>query len=492
MSKIAIIGSGLGGLSAAGKLAKQGHKVHVYEKLDQAGGRATRYSAEGFTFDMGPSWYMMPQVFDRWFTEMGTDREKLFKLTRLDPQYRVFFYDNDIIDVPVDIKSQHEIFEKYEPGSTKQLEKYLYQAKYKYETALKKYLYENFTNIVQLFDLDFMLKALLWNALGNWQGHIDHFIKHDKLQRLLLWAAIFVGGSPKNLPSLYSLMSYVDLRDGVYYPEEGFHSLVKAMQLVDEQAGVEFHFNSPVDKINVVKGKAQSISVLGKDLSFDIIIANADYYFTEQILLDLEWRQNINWNKKQLSPHTYCVYLGINKEIPELIHHNYYFSERASWDKNFEGIFGKNPSWPENPSFYISCPSKTDPHVAPKGMENLFLLVPVAPGLDDSDKERDLLYTTLIQRLENITRTKLSSHIVHKRIISHRDHISLYNAYKGNSLGLTQSLFQSLFFRNKMHSPKVSNLFYTGHYTQPGTGTPICVISGQIVAQEIEKYVNRS
>jgi len=491
MAKIGIIGSGLGGLSAAGMLAKSGHDVHVFEKLDQAGGRATRYSSEGFTFDMGPSWYMMPKVFDKWFADMGTSREKYYQLKRLDPQYRVFYHDKDVIDIPVSIPKQNKIFEKYEPGSSKKLERYLMQAEYKYNAALKQFLYQNFTNITQLFDLDFITKALLWNALGNWQDHVSHFIKNDKLQRLLLWASIFVGGAPKNLPSLYSLMSYVDLRDGIYYPDDGFHSLVKAMQKVDEDNGVVFHFNEAIQKIDVEKGIAKQLITKSRNHEFDVVIANADYYFTEQILLDLEYRQNIDWSKKQLSPHTFCVYLGVNKGIDKLIHHNYYFADKNTWDKNFDDIFSKNPQWPTETSFYISNPSKTDSHIAPKGSENLFLLVPVAPGLKDTDEQRERISDMVITKLEEITETKIKENIVHKRIISHRDHISLYNAYKGNSLGLTQSLFQSLMFRNKMHSPKVKNLFYTGHYTQPGTGTPICVISGQIVEGEVNKYLSK-
>ncbi|MCA9385063.1 phytoene desaturase [Candidatus Dojkabacteria bacterium] len=485
--KVAIIGAGISGLAVAPILAKKGFEVEVYEKNNQPGGRAMVLEDSGFKFDMGPSWYMMPEIFDQWFAKLGRKREDYFSISKLNPNYRLFFPDDEKITITTDWDELENIFEKYEPGSGVRLRKYLDESEEKYNVAVDKYLSMNFTSLWQLLDFDLLRKAVVWKMWRSWNEHVCKSFKNAKLQKVLLWPAVFLGGSPKNLPSLYSLMSHVDLQQGVFYPDRGFQSLVQAMYEVGTEEGVNYSFNSEVQKIHVKNGKAVSLVVNDSIKEVDLVIGSADYQHIEEHLLPNTEKQFINWDQRVLGPHTFCIYLGISKQLHNLTHHNYYFQEDEEWDDHFSAIFGKK-QWPKNPSVYICCPSKTDNQVAPKGQENIFMLIPVASGLNDTNEEREKLYNYSINILEKVTGDSIQDHVVFKKIISHRDHIELYNAFQGNSLGLAQTLLQTGPFRLKMRHPNISNLFYTGHYTQPGTGTPICVRSGEIVAEEVMKY----
>jgi phytoene desaturase len=285
---------------------------------------------------------------------------------------------------------------------------------------------------------------------------------------------------------MYALMSHVDFNLGVWYPMGGMGETSLAFHKLSEELGVKFRFGEEVRKVIVEKGIVKGVETGKGRIDADLVIMNADYPHAEMELLEKKSRtyDEKYWKKKAIAPSCVLMYLGIDKKIDNLEHHNLYLSD--SWDEHFSSIFDKH-EWPDNPSYYVCCPSKTDPSVAPEGKENLFFLVPVAPGLEDTDQVRERYYKTTLKHLEGLIGEKIMDHVVSKRIVTHRDFSSLYNAYKGTALGLAHTLKQTAVFRPGHRSKKVKNLYYTGQYTHPGIGVPMVIISSQILSKEILK-----
>lgn len=482
--KAIIIGAGFGGLSAAALLAKDGFAVTVFEKNSQPGGRASIYQESGFLFDLGPSWYLMPDVFEKFFAEFNKKPEDFFTLKRLDPAYRIFYGKDDYVDISSDLQKNMDLFESIEPGAALQLSRYLAQSKYQYDVSMKDFLYKDYTSLLSFFNRQMLIEGRKLHVFETLDKYTKRYFKNDKLRKILEYSMVFLGGAPKNTPAIYSLMSHIDFNLGVWYPEGGINRVVQALVTLAESYGACMSYNSPVERIEVVDGRARGVIVNGDLVEADIIIANSDYHHTETVLLEKKFQtySESYWEKRTIAPSAFILCLGYDRKIKGLKHHSLFFDH--DWMKHFDTIF-EDPSWPEHPSYYVSCASKTDSTIVPPGGEALFVLVPVAAGLEDSDDLRARYAEKIITHLGDLLGEDLHNPVVQK-IISHRDFKELFNAYKGTALGLSHTLMQTAVFRPHHQSKKVANLYYTGQYTHPGIGMPMCLISSQLVASNIK------
>lgn len=487
--KIAIIGSGFSGLSAAAYAAKAGHEVHVFEKHDQPGGRARQFTTEqGFVFDMGPSWYWMPDVMDKFFADFGYNTSDFFDLISLNPQFEMIFSDEKM-NIPENFEDLKVLFETIEKGAGVQLEKFMQSAKYKYEVGMQDFVTKPSHSWLEFASPKIAKSALKLNLLTNFRSYVGSYFKDEKLRMLMEFPVIFLGASPKNIPALYSLMNYGGYALGTHYPMGGFYQLVLAMQQVAEKQGAIFHFNKTVEKINTIHNKITSLQINGENITFDTVIASSDYHHTETLLEErLRNYTEGYWQSRTFAPSSLIFYLGINQTIPNLKHHTLFFENDL--DEHIDCIYGEK-KWPEKPLFYACCPSKTDKIVAPKGKENLFLLMPLAIGINDDEKNREKYLAEMLSRIEKHTGiADLASKIEYQRSYCVTDFVQDYNAYGGNAYGLANTLNQTAVLKPKMRNKKVNNLFYTGQLTVPGPGVPPSIISGKIVANEITKFKN--
>lgn len=484
--KIAIIGSGFSGLSAAAFLGKEGHEVHVFERHHQPGGRARQFKTEqGYTFDMGPSWYWMPDIIDSFFEAFGSKTSDFFKLVSLNPQFEMVF-STERIQVPESYEDLISLFEHIEKGAGSQLQKFMQSAKNKYEVSMQSFINRPYHYWTEFLTPKIMSKAFSLDILTNFRSYTNKYFSDYKLKALMEFPVIFLGASPKNIPALYSLMNYGGYVLGTWYPMGGFYQLVLGMQKVAEKQGAQFHFNHTVEKINAEKGQVSSLIINGETHYFDAVVASSDYHHTET-LLDQEYRNydEAYWKKKTFAPSSLIYYLGINETIPNLKHHTLFFENDL--DEHIDTVYGEK-KWPDKPLFYCCCPSKTDTSVAPKGKENLFLLMPLAININDEEHIREEYLAQMLERIEKQTGvTNLKSKIEYKRSYCVSDFIADYNAYGGNAYGLANTLNQTAIFKPKMKNKKLKNLFYTGQLTVPGPGVPPSIISGKIVAGEVSK-----
>jgi len=483
MEKTIVIGSGFAGLASACYLAKEGKKVLVVEKNESVGGRASFFKAEGFSFDMGPSWYWMPDVFDTFFADFGKKTSDYYNLLRLDPGYKIFFGKQDEFDVPASVEELGQMFEALEPGAAKQLNKFLTDAKYKYERGINDLVNKPSLSVME-FANPLLLKDLFaLDLLGSIEGLVAKYFKHPKIKKILEFPSYFLGATPNKIPALYSLMNFADLQLGTWYPEGGMHEIIKAMYQLAVELGVEFQLNTAVTSLNIDNGYIHSISTNQGDIKADNVVAAADYHFVEQNLIEKAYRQydEAYWDKQVLAPSSLIFYLGINKKIKGLEHHNLFF------DKDFKA-FGEDiyvdPKWPEEPLFYVCAPSKTDTTVAPEGKENLFLLMPCASDLNGNEALHDEYLQIMLDRISDFTGEKLTmENLVYKRTFAHKEFKNRYNAYKGNAYGLANTLKQTAIFKPKMKNKKIKNLVYAGQLTVPGPGVPPSLISGKLAAE---------
>ena len=486
MKKIIVIGAGFEGLATATSLADKGFEVTILEKNATLGGRARLFEVDGFRFDMGPSWYWMPDVFENYFAKFNKKPSDYYHLIRLDPSYAVIFDSNTKVDIPAGIEKLKALFESIEIGSGARLEAFLHQAAYKYDVGMNKFVWKPSRSLSEFVSLKLLYDLGRMDVLQSFATHIRKFFTDPKLLQLMEFPILFLGATPENTPAMYSLMNYAEIALGTWYPMGGMHEIVKGMVSLAQEKGVNILCNQNVEKIEITGSKAKKVITQHTSFEADVVVAGADYHHVDTQLLG-EYRNYSDqyWDKRTLAPSSLLYYLGVNKRIPKLLHHNLFFDE--DFKQHAHEIYTQ-PQWPSKPLFYVSAPSKTDPTVAPAGHENLFILIPVAPDLkDDNEATREYYFDLVMNRLEAYVGEEIRPHIVYKRTFAHSDFRADYNAFKGNAYGLANTLLQTAFLKPKLKNKKVSNLFYTGQLTVPGPGVPPSLISGLVVADEVAK-----
>ena len=485
--KAIVIGSGFAGLSASSFLAKAGWEVEVLEKHDQPGGRCRHFKTECFSFDMGPSWYWMPDVFDRYFGCFGKKVSDYYELIRLEPSYRIYWEQNQM-DVPSDYAALKKMFDQLEPGAGEQLDAFMAEAEYKYRVGVNKLVFKPGQSLFEFLDKELIAGLFRLDVFNNIKSHIGKFFKHPQLRQMMEFPVLFLGALPENTPALYSLMNYADVKLGTWFPRGGMYKIVEGMHKLAVEQGVTFHFNHNVSSIIVENGMAKTVVAdNGKQFHADVVIGGADYHFMETKLLEKQYRSYSEgyWDKRVMAPGCLIYYVGINTKIPNLPHHSLFFD--VPFDEHAAEIY-THPEWPRDPLFYLSATSVTDPTQAPEGSENLFFLIPVAAGLDGDDEiTRDRYFNILSERLKERTGVDIRNHVVFKRSYAYADFVSDYNAFKGNAYGLANTLMQTAILKPSCKSKKVKNLYYTGQLTVPGPGVPPSLISGEVVAKLVDK-----
>ncbi len=490
--KIAIIGSGFSGLSASAYSAKLGHEVHVFEKNSTVGGRARSFQTKnGYTFDMGPSWYWMPDIIENFFNDFNKKASDFYELVPLDPQFEMVFSDG-IMGIPQDFEAMKTLFEKTEKGAGQRLEDFMKDAQFKYEVGMKDYVTKPCNSWFEFVSLKILKSAFSLDLLTDFSKFVRKYFSHPKLITLMEFPVIFLGASPKDIPALYSLMNYGGYKLGTWYPIGGFIKIIESMQEIAVEQGVKFHFNANVEQIVINDKRANALIVNGEKIEFDSIIASSDYEHTERKMLPKEYRNYDEnyWKKKTFAPSCLIFYLGIKEKIPNLKHHTLFFENDL--DLHTTEIYD-DKKWPSKPLFYVCCPSKTDKNIAPENCENVFLLMPIATGIADSDQMREKYFLEMMSRLEKHTNTEnLILKIEYKRSFCLEDFKQDYNAFEGNAYGLANTLSQTAVLKPSLRNKKVKNLFYTGQLTVPGPGVPPSIISGKIASIEANKQLKSS
>ncbi|WP_299333910.1 NAD(P)/FAD-dependent oxidoreductase [uncultured Psychroserpens sp.] len=480
---IAIIGSGFSALSASCYLAKEGYDVTMFEKNSTVGGRCRQFKKEGFTFDIGPSWYWMPDIFDKFFGDFGKKTSDYYQLDKLSPAYKIFFKD-EVITIGDTLEKICDEFERIEPGSSKPLKKFINKAATNYDIAINKVVLKPGISPFELVTPETAMRVdQFFKTISS---DVRRNFKNPKLISTLEFPVLFLGAKPSNTPSFYSFMNYADFGLGTWHPKGGMYEIIKAMSALAESLGVKIHTNSPVDKINVEQKNAISVEIHGEEKIFDVVLSGADYHHTET-LLDQKHRQYSEdyWENKTFAPSSLLFYVGFDKKLKNIQHHNLFFD--TNFETHAEEIYD-DPKWPEDPLFYANFPSVTDETMAPDNSETGFFLIPIAPGIEDTDELRAQYFDIIMSRFEKLTKQNVKNNIIFKESFCVKDFIKEYNSYKGNAYGMANTLSQTAFLRPKLKSKKVNNLYFTGQLTVPGPGVPPSLISGKLVSELIKKH----
>ncbi|MFN2289223.1 MAG: phytoene desaturase family protein [Chromatocurvus sp.] len=482
MPKTIVIGAGFAGLAAACHLARGGFDVVVVERHDQAGGRARTFTEEGFRFDMGPSWYWMPDLFERFFKGLDHRVDDLYELVRLDPSYEVIWPGGDSWEIPAGLPALAKLFEAHQPGGAAALDRFISQTRYIYEQALGDYLFRPSISFFEFVDLRLVRELFRLRMLRSMSSYARDFFDHEQLARLVEWPVLFLGASADKTSAMYSLMGYADMALGTWYPKGGMHEIIKAMVRVAEGLGVEIVLGEPVEGILVEAGRAVGVETPSGERRADAVLASADYYHVESELIPARYRQfnEVYWDKRAMSPSSLLYYIGLEGHLGDLLHHTLFFDEDL--DRHMDAVYD-DARWPDAPLFYACAPSVTDPSVAPKGCSNLFLLIPLAPGLEDSDAQRERLYDQVMNRLEARVGASLRDRIVVRRSYAMRDFEADYSAYKGNAYGMANTLLQTGPLKPPLRSKKLPGLYFAGQLTVPGPGMPPSLVSGELAAK---------
>lgn len=480
---IKIIGSGFSALAASCYLAKQGHSVTIYEKNATTGGRARQLIKDGFTFDMGPTWYWMPDVFERFFADFGKKPSDYYELSKLSPAYKVYFGEKDSITIADNLDEIAATFENTEKGSSQKLKEFISEAQSNYDIAIKNLVYRPGVSPLELITPETMMKV--GQFFGNISKDVRKRFKNRKLVQILEFPVLFLGAKPSDTPSFYSFMNFADFGLGTWHPKNGMYAVVEAMQKLAEELGVIIETDAVIDEIIVKDGIAEGLIVNGTKIEADIIVSGADYHHTET-LLPQKYRVYTEeyWNKKTFAPSSLLFYVGFDKKIANVEHHTLFFD--VDFEKHAEAIYD-DPKWPEEPLFYASFPSKTDKNAAPDGKEAGIFLIPLAPGITDTEELRNVYFNKIMERFERITGQSIQNNVIFKESFCINDFVKEYNSFKGNAYGLANTLLQTAFLRPKLKSKKVNNLYFTGQLTVPGPGVPPALISGKLVSELIQK-----
>jgi phytoene desaturase len=481
---VVVIGAGFGGLSAACYLARAGYRVSVFEKNSQPGGRAYVVKSKGFTFDAGPSWYMMPDVFNDFFADFGHKTSDFYRLKKLNPSYKVFTDDQafDVHSAP----DVHALFEAISSEDADGLRRLLAKTAKEYESVRSNILEKPFVSKREALSPQVLKMLLNGERLASYHKRVNKHVKDRRLQQILEFMTVFMGGSPKNIPGMYSLLAHVDMGLGIWYPMGGFGAVAKGFESLAKSLGVSIHYNIPVQNIIESAGKVVAVQTGDVQVQVDAVVANADYHHVDSQLLKTPNLRPEQWSKKVLAPSGMIALLGVNKRLPRLQHHNLFFD--TDWDAHFREVFNKKV-WSDDPLFYLCAPAKTDTAVAPKNYENLFVLAPMAAGLHPTPAQQQSTLKNIVARIEKQTKTSVMPHIVTQQILAHEYFEQTFNAYQGTAFGLAHTLFQSAVFRPSLQHKKLNNMFYTGQFTNPGTGVPMVVLSGKISAGLVQKTI---
>ncbi len=480
--KVAIIGSGFSSLSAACYLSKLGFEVSVYEKNETVGGRARQLIRDGFTFDIGPSWYWMPDIFERFFGDFGKKTSDYYSLDKLSPAYKIFFED-DVITIGDSMDKICDEFERIEKGSSKYLRKFILQAQDNYNIAINEIVYRPGLSPLELVTKDTILRVdQFFKSIS---GQVRKHFKNPKLIATLEFPVLFLGAKPSKTPAFYSFMNFADFGLGTWHPKGGMYKIIDGMRKLAEELGVSIHMGHAVEKIVVNDGSARGLVVNNKTIQADFVLSGADYHHSET-LLDPEHRQYSEgyWDKKTFAPSSLLFYVGFDKKIKNVEHHNLFFD--TDFEQHAEEIYD-DPKWPTKPLFYVNFPTVTDQSMAPEGFESGFFLVPIAPGLEDTAELREQYFDIIMKRFQNRTNQKVENNIIFKESFCVNDFKEQYNSYKGNAYGMANTLFQTAFLRPGLKSKKVKDLYFTGQLTVPGPGVPPSLISGKLVSELIDK-----
>ncbi|MDT7829861.1 phytoene desaturase family protein [Pricia sp. S334] len=480
--KISIIGSGFSSLAASCYLAKEGHEVTIHEKNSSVGGRARQLKIDGFTFDMGPSWYWMPDIFDKFFADFGKKTSDFYRLEKLDPAYKVFFSD-DTITIGDSMEKICAEFERIEPGSAIYLKEFIAEAQDNYTIAINKVVLRPGLSPFELITpetatrVDRFFKTI--------SSRVRKKFQNPKLISILEFPVLFLGAKPSKTPSFYSFMNFADFGLGTWHPQGGMYEIIDAMKTLAVSLGVQINTESPVEKILVEGKRASGILVGGEAIRSDVVLSGADYHHSET-LLDEQYRQysEAYWSGRTFAPSALLFYMAFDKKLKNVAHHNLFFD--TDFKQHAQEIYD-TPQWPAKPLFYANFPSITDDSMAPDNRETGFFLVPIAPGLTDTPELRTQYFDIIMRRFEARTAQKVRKNIIFKESFCVNDFVEQYNSYKGNAYGLANTLLQTAFLRPKLKSGKVENLFFTGQLTVPGPGVPPALISGKLVADLILK-----
>lgn len=481
-----MIGAGFAGIAAAIKLANLGRTVTVLERLEQPGGRARRFEDRGFVFDMGPSWLWMPDVYDSVFRMAGSSIGERLDLVRLDPSYRVFFHDGPC-DIPAGQHRVETLFNRLEPGSGKRFAEFLAEGHRKYRAGMKRYVWRPGHTPLEFLDPRDLPDLLRLSMFGSLAAHVRSFFSNPKIVDILEFPVLFLGARPEKTPALYSMMNYADTVLGTWYPMGGMHRIVEAMVDVARDLGVGFVYGADVNSVTERNGRVSGVVANGEHYPTHTVVAAADYHHVEQELLPAKWRRygRTYWDQRVMAPSSVLFYMGIDCRLPELAHHNLFFD--VPFEPHARTIYDE-PAWPDDPRFYICVPSRTDPSVAPDGCENLFVLIPAAPGLDHDGDAIERLFEKTMDRVKRQLGRDIRNRIIVRRNYAHRDFTEDYHAFRGNAYGLANTLRQTAFLKPKMRS-KLPGLFFAGQLTTPGPGVPPSLISGQIAAVEANRWI---
>ncbi len=489
--RISVLGAGFSGLAAATVLASQGQDVHLIDQHPMAGGRARQFEEGGFIFDMGPSWYWMPDVFETYFSKFGRQTSDYYQLKRLDPSYQVFYQDGEVISLPASREEQNALFESIEPGSAKALDRFLADSKYKYDTGMRDFVYKPSHSMLEFADLRILSAMFRLQMFSSLSKEVRRLFNHPKLIQILEFPVLFLGAKPEKTPALYSMMNYADLALGTWYPIGGMYKIVEGMVALAKEQGVRFALDEQVTGFQFTERRINQVITSKGEHDTDAVVNSMDYHHLDQQLLPSQFQEYGAgyWDKRVLAPSSLLYYIGVDKKLSGLKHHNLFFD--ADFGAHAMEIYD-HPAWPKDPLFYVCCPSVTDPSVAPLGKENLFILIPVAPGLEDNQEIHDQYYDIVMDRLEKRTGQSIKEHVIYKRSYAHRDFQKDYHAFKGNAYGLANTLFQTAFMKPRMKSRKVHNLWHAGQLTVPGPGVPPSLISGQVAAREVIRSQKRN
>jgi phytoene desaturase len=483
MKKITIIGSGFSALSASCYLAQSGHDVTVFEKNATIGGRARQFKAAGFTFDMGPSWYWMPDIFERFFADFNKKTTDYYELIKLSPAYRVYFGIDDFIAIADNLDEIAQTFEAIEKGSGQVLRAFMAEAQSNYDIAIKDLVYRPGVSPLELVTTETAQKV--GQFFSNISRDVRKKFTNPRLIQILEFPVLFLGAKPSDTPSFYSFMNYADFGLGTWHPKTGMFDVVRAIESLARELGVKFVTNAAIEKIVVEDKTAKAIVINGQTITSDLVLSGADYHHTET-LLDKEHRaySEAYWESRVFAPSSLLFYVGFDKKIENISHHALFFD--VDFYQHAKDIYDE-PQWPKEPLFYANFPSLTDPTSAPAGMESAFFLVPLAPGINDSEELREQYFDKIVTRFEQLTQQSVKNSIIFKQSFCKNDFVSEYNSYKGNAYGMANTLLQTAFLRPKLKSKKVKNLYFTGQLTVPGPGVPPALISGKLVSELINK-----